>query len=347
MIQLKISDEVLKNHENFVFGKNKLKDGRIYQKVKKSYENENDKYARNVYRFIISRFKDIILGDIQHLTRLKRIYSYLYNSIPNSKVKIRLVEELKNIFHKEYGYFYKSVGWNAYLYQKKLGVNICPYCATQFIFVYESEDGNTRGTLDHFIDKAKYPIFSISIYNLIPSCKVCNLDLKGSKEVNIKDNYTPFEENIIEHINFRREVIHSIEEEISPSTIIKIKKESTDNTIDYVSMFLGMNEDFNIKVDYSSAPIEIAKKIKGNLDLFKIEEIYNAYHKDYIQESIRKAYLYNHTYRMQLLNSFNNFFQSEEELKTSIMPAIENDRKHILGKLTRDIVYQETKGFTL
>ncbi|WP_413299677.1 hypothetical protein AA0X95_16505 [Bacillus sp. 1P10SD] len=345
MIQLKISDEILAKHEEFIFGTNREKEDRIYQKVIKAYQNENNRHARNVYSFILNRFKDIVLGDIKTLTHLKRIYSYLVNSIPSSNIRKKLVEDLE-IFHKEYKYFYKSVGWNAYLYQKLLGINICPYCATQFIFVYESDNGNTRGTLDHFIDKAKYPIFSISIYNLIPSCKVCNSDFKGSREANIRNNYTPFEENIIEYITFKREVIHRQEEEISPSTVIDIKKEYKDE-IDYVSMFLGMNEDFNIKVDYSTAPKEIARKIKGNIELFHIEEIYNAYHKNYIQESIRKAYLYNHSYRTQLLNSFNKFFQSEEELKMAIMPTVEDDRKNILGKLTRDIVYQETRGFTL
>ncbi|MEB8704763.1 hypothetical protein P4H21_29115, partial [Bacillus cereus] len=343
--QLKISDEMLAKHEEFVFGKNKGKEDRIYQKVIQAYQNEYDRYARNVYRFILNKFKDIVLGDIQTLTQLKKIYSYLVNSIPNSNVRKKLVEDLK-IFHKEYTYFYRSVGWNAYLYQKILGINICPYCATQFIFIYESDHGKTRGTLDHFIDKAKYPIFSISIYNLIPSCKVCNSDFKGDKEANIVDNYTPFEENIIEYITFKKVAIHKQEDEISPSTVINIKKEYP-NDIDYVSMFLGMNEDFNINVDYSTAPKDIAKKIKGNIELFHIEEIYNAYHKNYVQDSIRKAYIYNYTYRTQLLNAFNNFFQNEEELKIAIMPPVGDDRKNILGKLTRDIVYQETQGFTL
>ncbi|USK76210.1 HNH endonuclease [Peribacillus frigoritolerans] len=345
MIQLKINDEVLAKHGEFVFGTNGKKEDRIYQKVIKAYQNENNKYAKYVYRFILDRFKDIVLGDIEKLTHLKKVYSYLVNSIPSSNVREKLIADLE-IFHKEYKYFYKSVGWNAYLFQKMLGITICPYCATQFIFVYNSDNGKTRGTLDHFIDKAKYPIFSISIYNLVPSCKVCNSDFKGSKEVDIRDSYTPYEENIIEYITFKRDAIHCQEEEISPSTVIDIKRRHN-NEIDYVSMFLGMNEDFNIKVDYSNAPPEIARKIKGNIELFHIEEIYNAYHKNYIQDTIKKAYLYNHAYRTQLLSSFNNFFSSEEELKIAIMPAVEDDRKNILGKLTRDIVYQETKGFTL
>ena len=38
-------------------------------------------------------------------------------------------------------------------------------------------------TLDHFIDKAEYPIFALSIYNLIPSCSPCNSKFKHSKDL--------------------------------------------------------------------------------------------------------------------------------------------------------------------
>ncbi|TQR14759.1 hypothetical protein [Psychrobacillus soli] len=345
MIQILITDEIIRKHEEFVFGENAIDENRLLRKIKVAYENQNNKYARNVYRYILDNIREIILGDIETLTKKKQIYSYLVKSIPNKEVMERLIEDLK-IFHKEYKYFYKSKGWNAYLYQKALGINICPYCATQFIFLYNSDNGNTRGTFDHFIDKAKYPIFSVSLFNLIPSCKVCNSDFKGSKEANITNNYTPFEENIIDYMIFKRDIIQNQDEEISPTTVVDIKKEDKDE-IDFVSMFLGMNEDFNIKIDYSDAPSDIALKIKGNLELFHIEEIYNAYHKGYVQDSIRKAYLYNLTYRNQLLHSFSQFFQSEEELRMAIMPSVEDDRKNILGKLTRDIIYQETNGFTL
>lgn len=345
MIQIKINDEIIKKHEEFIFGENALNDNRLLRKLKVVYENENNKYARNVYRYIIENIREIILGDIETLSRKKQIYSYLINSIPDKKIINKIIESLE-IFKNEYKYFYKSTGWNAYLYQKALGINICPYCATQFIFIYNSDSGNTRGTLDHFIDKAKYPIFSVSLYNLVPSCKVCNSDFKGSKEANIIKNYTPFEENIIDYMIFKRDIIQNQDEEISPSTVVEIKKKNK-SEIDYVSMFLGINEDFNIKIDYSDAPSDIALKIKGNLELFHIEEIYNAYHKSYVQDSIRKASLYNHIYRIQLLNSFSQFFQSEEELRVAIMPSVEDDRKNILGKLTRDIIYQETNRFTL
>ncbi|MED3351094.1 hypothetical protein P4388_21085 [Bacillus thuringiensis] len=89
MIQLKISDEILAKHEEFVFGANSKNENRIYQKVFKAYQNEYDRYAKNVYKFILNNFKDIILGDIQTLTQLKKVYSYLINSIPNPNTRYK------------------------------------------------------------------------------------------------------------------------------------------------------------------------------------------------------------------------------------------------------------------
>lgn len=46
----------------------------------------------------------------------------------------------------------------------------CPYCGGI---------GSVR-ELDHFLPKSKYPQFSLLTSNLVPSCKICNQDLKKS-----------------------------------------------------------------------------------------------------------------------------------------------------------------------
>lgn len=38
-------------------------------------------------------------------------------------------------------------------------------------------------TLDHVLDKSTYPIFSLCLYNLVPSCYSCNCKFKGSKDI--------------------------------------------------------------------------------------------------------------------------------------------------------------------
>ena len=53
--------------------------------------------------------------------------------------------------------------------------------------------------MDHFISRRKYPIFALSLYNLVPSCNVCNL-VKGKHEVSVSpfnqaldDSYMTFQ----------------------------------------------------------------------------------------------------------------------------------------------------------
>jgi len=49
---------------------------------------------------------------------------------------------------------------------------------------YKSKVKTYNGfTLDHVIDKATYPYLSLSIFNLVPSCYICNSKLKGSKPI--------------------------------------------------------------------------------------------------------------------------------------------------------------------
>lgn len=58
---------------------------------------------------------------------------------------------------------------------KKLNVKCCPYCNHQYT-LYVTDWNREKAALqfDHFIDKGNYPIFSMSIFNLIPSCQICN-----------------------------------------------------------------------------------------------------------------------------------------------------------------------------
>ncbi|SKB01318.1 hypothetical protein [Sporosarcina newyorkensis] len=346
MISLNIDVRVLSLHKDFVFGDNKNKKSRLYKKLEGLYHEENNRFCRNVLKLIRERLEIILIGDIYELDKIKDVYLYLLNSIPDTQLRDDLYEKIKNVFHLEYKHFYYARKWNAYLYQKQLELTICPYCGTQFIFLYESDNGRTRGTLDHFFDKATYPILAISIYNLIPSCKVCNSDFKGIEKVDLKTHYTPYEKDIIQFINFKREIIKEKSDEISSAIEKKIKELSYSDDIDYVAVLLGEDEEFNIRIDYSNAPEDKAKKIKGNLKLFQIEEVYNTFHKPYVQKIIRDATIYNYIYKQQLLNSFPVIFNSLDELKDSIIPSINEDKNQILGKLTRDIVETEIKHLT-
>lgn len=341
MIPLKLNSKILKAHKELIFGRNALLKGRLVQKLlveRDLARNNNNVKSYHVLNFIIKNLNDIILGNLDELDKLKNIYTHLIHRISDEKERNEFLDKLKQIFYDEYKYFYSSRLWNAYEFQKTLDINICPYCGTQFIFLYESDNGKTRGTLDHFFDKGTYPIFAISIYNLVPSCKVCNSDFKGKKAVDLVNYYSPYEDNIVENITFKRTLIEKKDEQISSVEKYVLH---FDSEIDYVAAILGKNNDFNITLDFSGASNEIAQKIKGNLELFKIEELYNSFHKSYVQNLINRANIYNFVYKQQLIKAFPLIFDSIEELKVYSIPNEKDDKTQILNKLTRDIMESE------
>ncbi|MCU5002924.1 hypothetical protein OCD70_22960 [Bacillus tropicus] len=346
MIEIKLAKKVIQQHKAFVLGANKSVENRLYLKLKNAMELEKKENIREILSFIFNNLETILIGHVKQLDRFKNVFDYMVDKIKDEKELVYLYSILE-MFLAEYKYFYRSPGWNAYSFQKAIGITICPYCATQFIFLYESDTGKTRGTLDHFFDKATYPFLALSIYNLVPCCKVCNSDFKGKKNVELDTHYSPFEEGVIKYVRFKKEVISTSREEIRSRVIEHCMEKVLEEDIDYVAVFLGANDEFNLKIDYSAAPKDIQKKIKGNLDLFQLEEIYNTFHKPYVQSIIKKASIYNYTYRQQLINAYSTFFNNKEELTESLIPPITDDKKTILGKLTREIIEDETKGFTI
>ena len=163
--------------------------------------------------------------------------------------------------------------------------------STQFIFVYKSESGNGKTDTHHFF-KLAIPFLAVSIYNFnfVPSCKVCNSDLKGKKPVELNENYSPYEDGITKSIRFKREIIPKMQQEVPYQANRELAKKK-ENDIDFVSVFTGASNDFNLIIDYSSRLWKYTK-IEGNINLFHLEKIYNSFHKSYVQSIIKKASIY-------------------------------------------------------
>lgn len=88
------------------------------------------------------------------------------------------------------------------------GRNTCAYCNRSYTLTVVRTDmessafpgfGRTntsnriaRPHLDHWFNKATYPLLSLNIYNLIPSCPVCNSSLKGSEPFSLETHIHPY-----------------------------------------------------------------------------------------------------------------------------------------------------------
>ena len=98
----------------------------------------------------------------------------------------------------DYGKFSnkQTKGWNAYEICKSSQYHTCPYCqqAVAFTIHRDSKTKSFRPTLDHFYPKGEYPYLSLSIYNLIPSCYICNSSLKGKVDFFKEAHLHPYED---------------------------------------------------------------------------------------------------------------------------------------------------------
>lgn len=248
----------------------------IWKKINteaKRLSNSNNILARMNYldrRFsTIENSYGIVNLDRLNIGGLKNRYNAINNRISSSIESWNTL--WKSIF--DYSKFIElSKSWNAYKYTTDLGITVCPYCNRNYIHTLETDSGRTRAELDHFYPKSLYPFLSISIYNLIPSCHICNSNLKGSKNFFEKQHIHPFE-----NLNQSK---------------ITFKLHYTDLKIETVIPNINQFEiDFNFNPSLNNSEMTM---INNSLKTFKTKELYNN-HKDIAQELVYKAYYYNKT----------------------------------------------------
>lgn len=195
----------------------------------------------------------------------------------HSKLKAQFNEDIKRFYARIYSVFnYDALieskePWGAYKLTNALGVTVCPYCNRNYIHTSYNEHGKTRPELDHFFPKSKYPFLSISIYNLIPSCHICNSNLKGAKDFYTHPHLHPFIET--KNGNFQFEVKYR------------------DEVIDEIVADL---ESFDIVLACLTEDEEMKASIENSCKTFLINELYNL-HKDVAQELLFKSVYYNET----------------------------------------------------
>ena len=168
-----------------------------------------------------------------------------------------------------------------------MDIKVCPYCNRSYIFTLS--ENRVRPQYDHFYSKMKYPYLAISLYNLIPSCNICN---------QAKSDYDTFNQP------FLNPYIDEYGYEIFFET----------QFIDDVSYLLGKNTNFKLDINYSNAPAKIHKKVKHTITQLHTRELYNK-HKDYVRDIFRAKQIYNDDYMQNLLEQFPEVFDSIAEIQ--------------------------------
>lgn len=222
----------------------------------------------------------------------------------------------QNQFISAYEKFRASVSSKRFI--EKVNLKVCPYCNRNYIFNFKKNKKNeATAQLDHFYDKSSYPYFALSLYNLVPSCSVCN-QRKSKKDVLDEPIFNPYQDNIHNHIGFVSSQILSLEE-------LKVKG------LDFFA-----EERIGIGIESKTSD----SKVDEHIETFNIEGLYNN-HKDIVTELYQKRVIYSDEYIDELLERYgDNVFKDREDLLRLITCGYVDDESlnnRPLSKLIKDI----------
>lgn len=187
-----------------------------------------DKVANDICNSDLDQdVKDVLVpnGTDKHIVRAlliarpKTLYGYanwLENKIDEKNL---WTDDTKNKLLKAFNYegLLSSNKSNAYALAKRIGRNTCTYCNRIYTFtVYEPQTGApiVRPDLDHWLAKDNHPLTSMSIYNLIPSCPICNRGIKLRKDFDLNKHIHPYLANEPAQFKFRYHYLPNSEVDI-------------------------------------------------------------------------------------------------------------------------------------
>lgn len=306
-----------------------LKDHKVKVKKKKDeteedHQKREEKYLSEVKAIVDflstegklddDRIKNILVGEVPYLEK--------------AMVKIGQIESIE--IQKEFERVYTNFSNRKFGHQwaEKLGVTVCPYCNRSYIFTVEKDarNGKVRPQYDHFFPKSKYPYLAVSMYNLIPSCAVCN---SGKSD---KDS---FKDQKVQYLN-------PYVEGYGTKTVLQITPKKKK---DRIHSYVGLAEEYTVKPE--SAPDvdkDAAKRIQDTWDLLKLGPLYEK-HSDYIRNILRAKQIYTEEYLNQLIKSFPGAFDDMDDLRNVVyFNYLDEEKwgKRILAKLTHDLEAEDS-----
>lgn len=178
-------------------------------------------------------------------------------------------------------------------YFQSLEIKACIYCNSQLTITSEktlTKKGvrtvqyKARFQVDHYWAKSEYPAFSVSLYNLYPSCATCN-NSKSNDAVDF-ELYSSLKK--IDNSNFK----------------FKLKPGSASKYITSQNL-----QD----IDFTFSGPAAKRGYKSTSETFDIEGIY-ATQKDIIAELIIKSQVYTASYKKTLAHEFAKLFKHDPNL---------------------------------
>lgn len=198
-----------------------------------------------------------------------------------------------------------------------MNVPVCPYCNRQYITLFSNRKKGsktrtnpvkeTTADLDHFYIKSKYPYLSLSLYNFIPSCQICNSRFKGTLDFYVYPHVYPYKEEFGDDVKF--------------TTKLDAFQSGDKGTIELIN--------------YSGN-----EAVQNSISTFMLEEVYQS-HSAYVQDIHRKAEKYNKEMIESLKTQFGDLLGDNRSIMDDLYGQYLDRTKFYLrplAKLTRDIL---------
>lgn len=281
----------------------------LLKKIKEAIKNSSlPKYLKV---FLEENLTNILVSKPEVLLEInKQFYSTNKGKVKVINTKIRKIFDYSSFSKKKQKY-------NGYSLAENLQINTCPNCNRQYTITITSKKVGgqlTRPDFDHYFPQSKYPLLSLSFYNLIPSCKICNSTFKGDKETDTTKYIHPYVDNIINDFSF-----------------------------DYkLSSKGGLYKCESIFIKYNSPLTE--NRIKNTFEMFRIEETYNA-HKFIVDQILELKNSLNDDYlKILTQNTYEDIHWTPEEAYRIGFGVNYQDNElyeHPFSKLKKDILSKE------
>lgn len=179
--------------------------------------------------------------------RLQQMHDELYKHLLGKRKTIpkKEIDCVKHIIN--YSSYIDQNKEMSYALAKLMNSNTCTYCNRQYtLTVVDEKKGKQllRPEFDHWFPQNKYPDLALSYYNLIPACHYCNSSLKGREEMDIKKHIHPYMD---EKTGFHFSYVPTSE----GYAVVTEKNDDVDE--------------------------EYYKRVFNTLDMFKIQQVYDAH----------------------------------------------------------------------
>lgn len=205
--------------------------------------------------------------------------------------------------------------WNRHTFMSRVGIKVCPYCNRQYITTYLVQKDTVRTTTDtdHYFPKSEFPLLSMNIHNMVPSCQICNSRMKSNKVSSYsKRHLYPYED-------------------LSDSLKFEIQFSNVEQLYNF-----GKEEiEINLK---EKGETDVSDRAIRSRDIFKLKQVYEA-HRDIIYNLKNDMMNYSSKeYEKIFCENYTDIFGGEENFLKVLYPFLGEDEKETpLVKLKKDV----------